>query len=347
MRPTSLLSLPLVLALLFASASAKDFVWPGHGTISFDVPLGWTIRGGQNNQIAFGFQADPDSHAAAVIQLVLFDTDATHPVTEEFVKNQIETMSKPYVAGSVEKAISLKPLKPSQGFGWYTEFTDASLVGKPPVPKNYKIARNALIGLEEHALTVAVLEYDDPAGPEAAAMMAILTGMRFKRGTAESDPAIHVTEVGENYLLTVAVSKVTLKIPKQGLVQSGMRVGGSTNSPRYFELERSSPNLIVSGWFESADGFHDIKTFWNNESKGLAKSGLPAPANVTFLQQGKWEVVAYEIPLAKATNANLRAELKQAGTWIDLHLSSTSNLTVAEARTQLLAALATFEIQQK
>ncbi len=347
MKPLPALSLPLILALLCVSTAAKEFVWSGHGTIVFDVPAGWSLRGEQSNQIAFSFQADPDSRAAAVTQIVLFNTDAAHPVTEEFVKSQTEAMSKPYVAESVEKAINLKPLKPSQGFGWFAEFTDAALVGKPPIPKNYKVARNAQIGLEEHALAVAVMQFDDPASPEAAAMMAILTSMRFKRGTAESDSAMHVTVSGDDYLLTVGASRLRLKVPKQGLVQSDMRLGGSTNSPRYFELERQVPNLIVSGWFESDGGFHDIKTFWKSESKSLTQSGLPAPANVSFLKQGNWEVVAYEIPIANVTNANLRAELKQAGTWIDLHLSSTSNLTVAEARKQLIATLANFEVQVK
>jgi hypothetical protein len=65
-------------------------------------------------------------------------------------------------------------------------------------------------------------------------------------------------------------------------------------------------------------------------------------------QNGGWDVVAYDVSLPSGiTSAHLRAERVLAGTWIDLHLSTTSTRPPATLRAELLAALARVEVAQK
>ena len=67
-----------------------------------------------------------------------------------------------------------------------------------------------------------------------------------------------------------------------------------------------------------------------------------------MLHQGPWEVVAYDVALPDGgTQSNLRAEQVEAGTWIDLHLSTASTRPPAALRAELLAALREIQAWEK
>jgi hypothetical protein len=74
-----------------------------------------------------------------------------------------------------------------------------------------------------------------------------------------------------------------------------------------------------------------------------------APTRVEMLREGKWEVVAFDVPLPGGIGAqsNLRAERVEAGTWIDLHISTASARPAAAMRAELLAALRKVEVVVK
>ncbi|MDB6127107.1 MAG: hypothetical protein JWM35_1003, partial [Verrucomicrobia bacterium] len=228
------------------------------------------------------------------------------------------------------------------------------LVGKPPVPGDYKMMRMGLAVLSPQAVALGTMQFDDPDKPPATEMLSLFSSIRFTSSgkapeAAEGSSVLKIKKVGDFYELSVPVSRLILKIPAQGLVHSTTRIGGSTDNPRYFELMRPSPNLIVSGWFESGERHKGIKEFWAGESSALSRSGLPAPRNVEFLKLGSWDIVSYELRITdsdKLANANLRAELVQAGTWIDLHLSVTGPLSAQDARDQMLAAVKTMIVTE-
>jgi hypothetical protein len=67
-----------------------------------------------------------------------------------------------------------------------------------------------------------------------------------------------------------------------------------------------------------------------------------------MLRDGPWEVVAFDGPLpGGGTQAHLTAERVEAGTWIDLHLSTASATPPATLRAELLAALRRVEVVEK
>jgi hypothetical protein len=68
-----------------------------------------------------------------------------------------------------------------------------------------------------------------------------------------------------------------------------------------------------------------------------------------MLKTGPWDVVAFDVslPVPGFTSAHVRAERVQAGTWIDLHLSTTSARPPATLRAELLAALSQVEVVEK
>jgi hypothetical protein len=119
--------------------------------------------------------------------------------------------------------------------------------------------------------------------------------------------------------------------------------------PNYFQLTRRDPQLILSGWLEPASSYKGLQEFWQSESRLPAYAGALAPTRVEMLKTGPWDVVAFDVslPVPGFTSAHVRAERVQAGTWIDLHLSTTSARPPATLRAELLAALSQVEVVEK
>jgi hypothetical protein len=160
-----------------------------------------------------------------------------------------------------------------------------------------------------------------------------------------------VSHAQGSYELTVPQSKVLLRFPEAGLQRAEQNATGNVNNPHYFEFNRPSPHLILSGWFETADKYGGIKSISTQITDRPSQKGVPDATNVVILTKGKWEIVAYDLPLAEpnahANSVNVRAELIQSGTWLDVHLSTTSEEPVATVREKLLAFLAALQVDEK
>lgn len=327
-------------------ARATDFSWPGHGTITFDVPPNWSLDGKQTAEISYGFQARPKSGAAAIAQVTLVELAPGKSIAPTEVKSQLEKWQA-HLSSTGEKAFVPRPLPLARGTGWFVEFTDASFADKPPVPRDYKVLRNALLAPDDRTMVAVTMQFDDPNGPEPAEMLALVSSLRLAR--KEGPAPLTVPSVDGYYQFTVPESRMLLQIPASGLAESHDRLGATANNPRYFKFAGNSPNLIISGWFEPAERYKDPKKFWADEIDGIKKSGQPKAQNVTFLKVGPWDVIAYEMDLGVPgmTNAHLRAEAVQAGTWLDLHLSTTSKQPATASREQLLATLRTLRLTEK
>jgi len=149
-------------------------------------------------------------------------------------------------------------------------------------------------------------------------------------------------------MLTVPVSRLVMTIPKGELQVQRGATSGAGNSPRYFYFEdQSTPRLIISGWFESADGFTNIDSFWRKETAAWKHQGLPKPRDVSFENVGTWTAVLYDMSAAGATSTNVRAHWVQAGTWIDIHLSLTGQETPSVLRQKLRSVLQSIKVAEK
>ena len=180
---------PFLLSALFVllpgAIHAKDFIWAGHGTISLDVPPGWKPEGQPAEDVGYAISARPASGTAALLQITLVNLPANKPVTVAELPERLHTSLKPYIAQSVEREFRPVALKTHQGKGWYAELTDAALVGKPPVPDDYKVMRSALLAFDRQTLVIATMQFDDPTSA-AGEMLAIVGSMRFEAAPAFS-----------------------------------------------------------------------------------------------------------------------------------------------------------------
>ena len=102
--------------------------------VTIVVPEGFVFSSGRDEQ---GVLMAKVADAKEKIDLqVRFQTDPggrlrAEPQQMEF----LATVCRQYAEGSVEKGYDFKALEPHQGSGTYCSFTDASLVGRLPVPR--------------------------------------------------------------------------------------------------------------------------------------------------------------------------------------------------------------------
>ena len=166
---------------------------------------------------------------------------------------------------------------------------------------------------------------------------------------ASKEVTLQVTELKNNYELSVPVSRLIMTIPKGNLLQNKMSGGGSVDSPRYFYFEDKELGTIASGWFESSASYSSFNQLWNDEKKSWQNKNLPMPSNETIFKSDGWEAVAYDIPapLQVGYNSHVRAHWVQAGTWIDLHLSMTSKSGNLELREKLKQLLKSIHVKQR
>ena len=171
----------LLLACLPVRAAAGEFLWPGRGVIHLTAPASWKLASQPAEDVGYAFRAEPKAGPSVVVRLTLAHLPDGKTVRAEEMKDRLEKTVQPYLAGSVEKAFDPKPLTLAQGSGWVVQLTDASLVGRPSVPGDSKVMRNALVALDDQLMMVATIQFDDPARPEVGEAMAILASVRFER----------------------------------------------------------------------------------------------------------------------------------------------------------------------
>jgi uncharacterized protein YbdZ (MbtH family) len=338
-----LLATAFVLVIGFAPTAVhgEAFDWPGYGTVSVAVPAGWSVRPQSTNKERFYLIAKPQAAPVASAQFSLIISPPEQPLRVEQVKGRLEDMTRQSLDQSVEKAFDPKPLTLSRGSGWVVQLTDASLLGKPAEPGKYKVMRSALALLDDQVTLVATILFDDPSLPEVGTAMSLLSSLRFERGT--TDGQVSYTSGGP-FTFTVPQSQVVVKVSDPSL-----RLDDAASAGRnYFKLARSDPQLILSGWLEPASSYKGLEEFWQAESRSPAYAGALAPTRVEMLRNGPWEVVAFDVPVpGGGTSVHVRAERVQAGTWIDLHLSTTSAKSPTELRAELLAALRHVQVVEK
>jgi hypothetical protein len=165
--------------------------------------------------------------------------------------------------------------------------------------------------------------------------------------TAPKDQSIVVTEEAQSFVVTVPVSRLVMTIPKGDLKPAQEARAGGTESSRYFSLKSKDPVLFVTGWFEPDRLNSGIKDLWNGEVVAWKKRGDPEPKDVSFEKLGGWEAVVYDVAAGPLENSHIRASWVQAGTWIDVHLSLTTDQPTAERRQRLRETLAAIQVAEK
>ena len=165
-----------------------------------------------------------------------------------------------------------------------------------------------------------------------------------------SNEALQVSETSSAYKLSVPVSQLAMTLPRGNWSHKDKSpLGGGTSNPRYFYFEdQKEESLILSGWFEPDRLFTgSAAKQWEKDLPGLKKAKLPPPVNIAFERVGGWDTVMYDQVFSGIVSSHMRAHWVQAGTWIDLHLSTTSERSSAENRRKLKALVRAISVTEK
>ena len=169
-------------------------------------------------------------------------------------------------------------------------------------------------------------------------------------GGPRSNESIEITETKSAYRLSVPLSQLALTLPRGNWSRKDKSaLGGGTANPRYFYFEDAKEeSLILSGWFEPDRLFSGSATKqWEKDAAGLKKASLPQPMNVSFEKIAGWDTVLYDQIFSGIVSSHMRAHWVQAGTWIDIHISTTTSDSSIENRKKLRSLLRGISVVEK
>lgn len=326
-----------------------------YGTIQLSIPDSWGSQIGpaQDNVLSAMTFLSRDGLSFKLMLAAVAASGPGQPLPNaEGIKADVEMAAERARLQSVEKELPLRRIKGDSVDGFY--FTSTSLSTLPR--EQFRFMTQGLFRLGELLMGFTALT-DDPSGKVLGGIITVLERASEQRDRTLAPPPstqspsgrpdeIQVSRRGNNYLLTVGPSRISMSLPAGALTRRIASASGVPDSPRYFHFEDRGTKLIVSGWFNPAEQFIGAKALWEKDKEAWKKARFPEPRNVSFRKVGSWDTVAYEMRFTGGVNLNLRAHQVRAGTWVEVHLSITSN-QVAAAKARLNTLLGTIVISEK
>lgn len=110
----------------------------------------------------------------------------THPEQDRFdtkarLKLRVEADGRPMAESSVEGKAIGREFTLTTGFGFYCNFTDAEMKGKPPEKGNFKIMSAGKIRLAPDVMIDVQIMADDFKGQPYQQLLGAIEGMEYKR----------------------------------------------------------------------------------------------------------------------------------------------------------------------
>ncbi len=324
----------LSLALLGLPAAAEQYSVPGVGALQLDVPKGWRVQE-QIGPTSIYLKMRPETGGRFSFQFTSnwLPPEKLSGFTSASIKERVESMAKNLLPDAVEKEAGLVELKGKEVAGYYFRVTDRN---PSTSPGEFKYLTQGMFTTPT-GVAVFTLLHNEADPPERQQAVAMLEGAMQSRDESVRVPlaqdSVRVLRHRDRYEIWVPASRIYMALPRAGLAPKKSPLVGGTDNPRYFYFGDEGFN--VSGWFEPAEKFEGLQKFWIGETRAWSQSGLPAPTNVVFKKIAGWEAVLYDSPIPAGTSSHIRAHWVEAGAWIDLHLSLTSDHPSAELRSAL------------
>lgn len=325
-------------------SETKQFSVPGHGSLVLGVPKGWRVAERPLEKPAStALRIGPPSGDGFLLQVSVLWLEPGNRAgyNPQAVKARVQKTADDLLSRAVEKEATVTELRGKAALGHQFSLTDRSSTNGPG---DYKYVTQGMLVTGE-LVTVFTLLHRDPAAREKAQVLQMLAEARH---SSEAPPpradALQIRDLAQGYELSVPASRLVMTIPKSAMPRA-TREPSPNGHPRYFYFVDGLLN--VSGWFEPATEFAGIRSFWERETATWRKKGLPPPVETSFARIGKWDAVLYDVASPAGTNSHIRAHWVQAGTWIDVHLSVTTDRPSAENRSRLTELLKTIAVREK
>jgi len=317
-------------------------------SIKIDIPPGWGTLRQPGNPLpdtvgTYNLKLLPPADVKAGFTITIGKLKTGKPFSKQQFEALAQKMASDILPGTVEKEAVFSELQMRGGRGLYCLFTDASLVGKPPVPRDYKYLGLFLANYDNGCVAYATALADDKDGAHFKLMSEIFASVEPAFDASDETPPVQTRTSGQGTIIGNATSSIRLLIPSTDYIRRdiGKGAGGGMSKPGYFIGNDGKAGVALSGWFEQVSQFKykDARQMW-------ARDGLTRAENVEYRTINDWEVIMYDFVFGGGSfrQANMRANFIRDDVWIDLHLSKTGNTTSAALRDALVAYLNTLKI---
>ncbi|HXN34726.1 MAG TPA: hypothetical protein VN877_01050 [Opitutaceae bacterium] len=163
------------LLALPALAGAQTLDLGTHGKFSMSVPKDWTYSAQKMEGAGYAITLSAPGAANAKCVLSLVYVETPEPLSRERVQAEVLSACDQFVDASLEKKKVLREFSVPGSYGVYCLFTDASMVGKPAAPDQFKVVALGEVHLSDEITMSASMLFDDEKGPEFQAMLGAIS----------------------------------------------------------------------------------------------------------------------------------------------------------------------------
>ena len=335
-----------LLCSMFASlaASAATIQLGTNGKLEIDIPPDWeSVASGAllSSGITYTVGLRGPEALRFLAKITLVSSSSLKPSTPEQLRLQTQQIGEKDLGEAVEKAIDVKPLNVKNGHGFYYTLTDASLVGKPPQPEDYKMFGSFNIRYDNGIMVIATVFADDVNGQAFQRLLKAIPDMQPTL-VAPKMARVELTKSEAGATIGNTVSRTRLFIPSASYSEEKDVRGAGGGDPGYFLGKDEKSGVVVSGWFEPSENFK-----YKSASEQWASEGLTKAPRAQMIKVNDWDVIAYEMsmgPITEVRNSHLRACLVTGDAWIDLHMSATGPESEVDLRNRLVAYLKAMQV---
>ncbi|HEY5550646.1 MAG TPA: hypothetical protein VIK52_02070 [Opitutaceae bacterium] len=172
------------LAIVLAQPAAASHRISSTEPLFVSLPAGWAAGEDAPPGPAFPFETRrfaPEGDRNAVCLISLLAKDRADLTNREALDFLLRNDSRPYwEPGQRASDIEVKELPFPGGLVLFANFTDQSLVGKPPVRGDYKTATSVLVSIGTGYLIKITILCDDLAGRDYAEALEIVKSIRIR-----------------------------------------------------------------------------------------------------------------------------------------------------------------------
>lgn len=151
-----------------------------HGRLSLFAPEGWKVTVDDNLDVGCNITIEPRGEANASCKISIVYPEEDRLDTKEKLRAEVVRIGREQYAGSsVERRASAREFFVKHGYGYYCNFTDRDLVGRPPEKGNFKVVSSGAIHLAHDVLLVVTIFADDFKGEDYQTLLGIVEGLEL------------------------------------------------------------------------------------------------------------------------------------------------------------------------
>lgn len=161
-------------------AQAEKLNLGSHGTLTLYLAENWSFETSDFGDRKIIKVVPKDSKVNANLELTV-----TFPETDRFdtkarLKQRVEIEAMRFSEHSVEGKARAQEFSLGSGYGYYCNFTDPELIGKPPQPGNFKTISVGIIRLAADLVVEVAISADGFTSDPYNQLLGAIEGMEFK-----------------------------------------------------------------------------------------------------------------------------------------------------------------------